>query len=501
MDCDVVVAGGGPVGLMLAGELRLHGAEVLVLERLAEVDTTIKAGAVNLPTMEAFRRRGLLAEMAKRQEAILAQMARMFPAKPDASVARQGMRKIGGHFGGLFKLDPTRLDPADEDVNITDGHTIGVIPQADVERMLADWATGLGVRIQREAEVTGFDQDDTGVTVRLADGSQVRAAYLVGCDGGRSQVRKLAGFEFPGTDPTITGHQALVTINHPERLRPGWNRTAVGMMVHGPMPGRILTVEFDGPPADRDAPITRAELETTLRHVSGADVRITEVFSATRFTDNARAASTFRIGRVLLAGDAAHVHSPFGGQGLNLGIGDAVNLGWKLAAVIAGKAGEQLLDTYTAERRPIAERVLEITRAQVALMRPDPHTSALRDVVSELMDTDDGNAYFVKMISGAVQRYDLGGGHRLVGRILPLLELTDGTNLATHFHSGGAVLFDLVDSAQLRQIAGDRVAVVTSKAESTQCTGLLVRPDGYVAWASEDGGVDGLAEALARWAV
>jgi 2-polyprenyl-6-methoxyphenol hydroxylase-like FAD-dependent oxidoreductase len=504
MDCDVVVAGGGPVGLMLAAELSLHGAAVRVVERLSEVDTTIKAGSVNLPTIEALRRRGLLGELEAFQDEMFAKMAELHrepgQAPPDAAAMRQGMRKIGGHFGGLFKLDPTRLDPDDQDFTITDGHVIGVLPQALFEVALAAHAQRVGATLRRGVEVAGFEQDDAGVTVRLAGGEELRARYLVGCDGGRSRVRRLAGFDFPGTEPTVTIYQAMVTIDHPERLPKGWNRTDTGMLVHGPHPGRILTVEYDGPPADRDAPVTREELAASLRRVSGQDVSITAVESATRSTDNARQASTYRLGRVLLAGDAAHVHSPFGGQGLNLGIGDAVNLGWKLAAVVGGRHGDELLDTYTAERHPIAARVLEITRAQVALMRPDALTTDLRQVVAELMDTRDGNAYFVKMISGVVQRYDLGGGHEQVGRIMPLVALADGTTLADHCHDGGAVLFDLTGSGRLAELAAGRVRVVDSKpARECALTGLLVRPDGYVAWAGSDGTVDGLADALAKW--
>ncbi len=505
---DVLVAGGGPVGLMLACELRLHGADVLVLERLSEPDATIKAGSVNVPTLEAFRRRDLLGPIERFQAGMLASVAQMWaePGKPapDTAAVREKMRKVGGHFGGLFKLDPTRLDADDPDLDITDGNPLAVLPQVELERLLADRAVALGAELRRGITVTEVGQDADGVSVRCGDGDEpLRARYLVGCDGGRSIVRRQVGFDFPGTDPVITGHQAMVTIDHPERLSKGWTRTEVGTYVHGPMPGRILTVEFDGPPADRDLPVTREELETSLRKVSGADVRITAVQSATRFTDNARQVTSYRNGRVLLAGDAAHVHSPFGGQGLNLGIGDAVNLGWKLAAVVLDRAGVDLLDTYTTERHPIAARVLEVTRAQVALMRPHPHTNALRDVMSDLIDTREGNAYFIKLIGGFAQRYDLGDGHPLVGRLMPLLWLADGTRLAGHFHDGGFVLLDLSGTDQLRAFATGTeqpVKVVAGKAESTRLTGLLVRPDGYVAWAGEDGTTDGLPEALSRWA-
>ncbi len=290
----------------------------------------------------------------------------------------------------------------------------------------------------------------------------------------------------------MTGSQAL---------RPGWNHTDTGMYVHGPMPGRILTVEFDGPPAAREAAVTAEELQASLRHVSGAEVTITGVRTATRFTDNARQAAGYRAGRVLLAGDAAHVHSPFGGQGLNLGIGDAMNLGWKLAAVVRGRAPEGLLDSYTAERHPVGAWVLDWTRAQVALMRPEPQARALREVIAELAGSVAGTTYFAKKISGVTHRYDLPGSHPLVGRSAPDLAFTDGTRLADLLHDGRALLLDLADDAGLRAHAqgyGERVRVVTAACPGRpEPAGLLVRPDGIVAWAADAG--DGLAGALSRW--
>ena len=227
--------------------------------------------------------------------------------------------------------------------------------------------------------MTGFDADDDGVTVRIRD-EDVRTSWLVGADGGRSFVRKQAGFAFPGTDPAVTGRQALTELTGTDSLPGGWQHGNGGLYVHGPMPGRILTVEFDGPPVDRDAPVTAQELEDSFRRVSGADVRITKVHSATRFTDNARQATTYRQGRVLLAGDAAHVHSPAGGQGLNLGLQDGFNLGWKLAEVIRGECGDELLDSYHDERHPVAARVLQSTQAQGVLLVPDVDVAALRAV-------------------------------------------------------------------------------------------------------------------------
>jgi 2-polyprenyl-6-methoxyphenol hydroxylase-like FAD-dependent oxidoreductase len=378
-----------------------------------------------------------------------------------------------------------------------------MVSQQAIEAILAKQADDLGVEVRRGVEVSGFTDNGHVVDVEIGD-EHVRAKWLAGCDGGRSTVRRVAGFEFPGTDPTITGHQAIVDIVNPELLPNGWNRTAVGMLVHGPVAGRILTVEFDGPPADRDAPVTLEELQTSLRTVSGTEVSIRGVMSATRFTDNARQATTYRIGRVLLAGDAAHVHSPFGGQGLNLGIGDAVNLGWKLAATVRGTAPDGLLDTYTEERHPVGAWVLEWTRAQVALMRPDAHTGALRDIVADLMMTNDGNNYFIKKISGVGVRYDLGESDDLVGKRAPNFELDDGTRLADHNADGSAVLWDFEDGGALRTSAAgwtDRVNVITARCAGRGDIGaMVVRPDGVIAWVSRGSASnEGLTAALARW--
>ncbi|MBF6170696.1 FAD-dependent oxidoreductase [Nocardia blacklockiae] len=494
---DVVVAGAGPVGLMLACELRLAGAQVLVVERLAEVDQTLKAGAINLPTAEAFYRRGLLPELSARHARKIEQYNAFRATQGEEPVRRV----VAGHFAGIF-LDASLID-------LDDPRFAGIGPvgdawfvtQQDVEQILGARAAELGVEIRRETELTGFTDDGDCVTIWLGD-TVIRAGWLVGCDGGRSLVRKLAGFDFPGLDPLITGHQAVVEMTDTEGLRPGWNATEHGIYAYGPMPGRFLTVEVDGPPQDRDAPVTAAELQASLRRVSGVPVRVTAVKSATRFTDNTRQATDYRRGRVLLAGDAAHVHSPFGGQGLNLGIGDAVNLGWKLAAVVAGWAPAGLLGTYTAERHPIGAWVLEWTRAQVSVMRLDARSRAMRAVVAELLATRDGATTVYAKISGVLHRYDLGGGHELVGAAAPDVELSDGTRLGEHCGDGRAVLLDLADSAEVRAVAAPwaaRVRVVTAKpAQPRDLSAMLVRPDGVVAWAS-DTGADGLAAALLRW--
>ncbi|MFF1447127.1 FAD-dependent monooxygenase [Streptomyces sp. NPDC058274] len=577
---DVVVSGAGPVGLLLACELRLGGAgRVLVVERLSAVDETIKAGAVNAPTAVALDRRGMLPALAEVQEQALSRFRAFLRERggtgDGAEAAPTPPPKFAGHFAGIMLSAGLfdESDPAFADVGPAGG--VGLVPQAALERLLAERAARLGVELRRNAEVTGFEANADGVTVhiertdepgtealhrtdepgtealprtdepgtktdhptdepgtealprtdepgtktdhptdrpRSATGHRtdkppsetVRAAWLVGCDGGRSTVRKLAGFQFDGTPPEITGHQAIVEMTGAEGLKSGWNTTDTGTYAHGPVPGRILTVEFDGPPADRETPVTAEELQTSLRYVSGTDVTVTKVHSATRFTDNARQASSYRAGRVLLAGDAAHVHSPFGGQGLNLGIGDAMNLGWKLAAVVRGGAPEGLLDSYTSERHPVGAWVLDWTRAQIALMRPDPHARALRKVVTDLAETVTGTTYLVRQISGVLQRYDLPGGHPLVGRSAPDLELADGGRLADHLHGGRALLLDLADDPKLRARAegyGDRVdVVVTGCPARPELAGLLVRPDGITAWAADGtSSEDALVDALERW--
>ncbi|MFD8571981.1 FAD-dependent oxidoreductase [Streptomyces sp. NPDC059639] len=506
---DVVVCGGGPVGLLLACELKLGGASVAVLERLTEIDTTIKAGAINSPSAEALYRRGFLTAISALQQQALERLKAFQGAAAKSPVKIPP--KFAGHFAGI-PLDADLLDADDPDFagkGPADG--LGLIGQAQLEELLAARAAELGVIIHRGTELTGYQQDADGVTVHTSGGSALRASWLVGCDGGRSLVRKLAGFEFPGTEPEITGHQALAEMTGTEDLEPGWHSTDTGVYAFGPMPGRILTVEFDGPPDDRRSPVTEAELTASIRRVTGADVTVTALRTATRFTDNARQATTYRKGRVLLAGDAAHVHSPFGGQGLNLGIGDAMNLGWKLAATIRGTAPAGLLDTYTSERHPIGAWVLDWTRAQIAVMRPEPQARALRAVVTDLIGTVTGTTHFVKKISGVQQRHDLpdASGHPLVGRSAPDLQLADGTRLADHLHTGRAVLLDLADSADLRKCAAghdtDRLTVRTTPRaclpdpSCPELAALFVRPDGCVAWAADTDATDGLLEALTRW--
>ncbi|NYI90036.1 2-polyprenyl-6-methoxyphenol hydroxylase-like FAD-dependent oxidoreductase [Amycolatopsis endophytica] len=484
MDFDVVISGGGPVGLMLAGELRLGGASVLVVERRTAIDPTVKAGSINVTTAEVLYRRGLLGPLAEEMRLAVEQVKKMLSDRKTAPAP------MIGHFAGIMVgRDPVDLaDPAFRDAGPAAELTL--VGQQAVERVLEEHARSLGAVVRRGAEVTGFDAGDGGVTVHVGD-ERVRAGWLVGCDGGRSLVRKLAGFGFPGTDPEITGRQAIAEMDGAEALPLGWQRTDTGVYVHGPVPGRVLTVEFDGPPADRTSPVTVEELQGSIRRVSGVDVTVRSISSVTRFTDNARQADTYRRGRVLLAGDAAHVHSPFGGQGLNLGIGDAANLGWKLAATIRGTAPDGLLDTYTTERHPIGEWVLEWTRAQIAAMRPEPRAKALRSVLIDLFATRDGATYVAKKLSGVLHRYPIAGDHDLVGRGAPDFELADGTRLAEHCHDGSAVLIGAA-------LDDERVRAVPAAVGRPELR-ALIRPDGHVAWAREDGSTDGLDEAFATW--
>jgi 2-polyprenyl-6-methoxyphenol hydroxylase-like FAD-dependent oxidoreductase len=499
-DVDVTVVGAGPVGLVLAAELALAGASVQVLERRAEPDEAMKAQSINVPTAEALDRRGQLPAVERVQRETLERVGSFSRTVEPGAGRRAPESRFTGHFAGMV-LDPDLVDWSDPNLAAhaaADGAR--VVPQPQLEALLAEHVARLGVPVRRGVEVTALDDTGDGVLVGTTAGP-VRTGWLVGCDGGHSAVRRLAGIDFPGTDPELTGHQAVVDIADPEKLANGWAWSTRGAYRYGPQPGRVATLEFDNPPADRSAPVTLEEVQTTLRRVSGTDVTLTALRAVpTRWTDNTRQAATYRSGRVLLAGDAAHVHPPFGGQGLNLGVGDATNLGWKLGAVIAGWAPVGLLDTYDTERRPIGAWVLDWTRAQIGVLRGDAKSAALRGIVADLLSTRDGTTYAVKKISGVTQRIDLPGDHPLVGRFVPDLWLRDGSRLADHGHGGGFLLLDRTPDGAFARLAAawaGRVSSVTD--DHATPTGVLVRPDGVVAWASDSTDITGLEAALHRW--
>lgn len=495
---DVVVVGAGPVGLLAAIELTLGGARVLVLERLASPSQAMKALSFGPLASEALLRRGMRTAIDDAQQRST-QAMQAFAQQTGADLHVRAS-KFNGHFAGLSLI---RRD-AQVDPDRRPRH----VDQPALEAMLTARAQALGIEVRREHEVTGIEVFDDGVEIcwlSPAGPGRVRAAYLIGCDGGRSTVRRLCGFAFPGTMPTLTFYQATAGVDHPERLLPvGWNRTERGVFCYGPVPGRLFMLDFSGPPEDRQAPVTREEIEAVLRRTSGQDVRVNALHAASRWADNTRLVDTYQQARVFLAGDAAHVHSPFGGQGLSLGLLDAANLGWKLAAVIRGEMPESLLATYTAERRPVAEAVLANTRAQVAILRPDPQSGAMRDLIAKLMDFDDVNRFIGEMMTGVSTRYEFvpsEGSHPDVGRLAGDWLLPDGTRLYDAMQDGRGVLLDGTGGRQ----ASRRVASLTPQVHCISVgTGpsWLLRPDACIAWRSEPDCTDelaGLREALRRW--
>ena len=503
-DVDVTVAGAGPVGLVLAAELALSGARVRVLERQTEPDQATKAQSINIPTAEALDRRGLLPAAEAVQREILERVgsyARRIDDQPPAGGPREPDTRFTGHFAGIV-LDADLVDWSDPDL-AAHAAVVGarMVPQAELVALLAEYVARLGVSVHRGVEVTALEDTGDGVLVGTTAGT-VRTGWLVGCDGGHSTVRRLAGIDFPGTDPEFTGYLVVADIADPDKLATGWTWSPRGVYRYGPQPGRVATVEFNRPPIDRSTPVTLEDVQTALRRVSGTDVTLTALRTTpTRWTDNTRQAANYRSGRVLLAGDAAHVHPPFGGQGLNLGVGDAMNLGWKLGAVVAGWAPDGLLDTYDVERRPLGAWVLDWTRAQIGVLRGDPKSGALREIVADLLGTRDGVTYAVKKISGVTQRIDLPGDHPLVGRYAPDLGLSDGSRLVDHGHSGGFLLLDRTPDGTFARLAAawtGRVTIVTD--DHATPAGVLVRPDGVVAWACDTTDIAGLEAVLRRWA-
>ena len=488
----VVIAGGGPTGLMLAGELALADVDVVVIERRPDQGLPgSRAGGLQSRTIEVLDQRGIA----------------------DRFLAEGQVAQVAGF--GMIRLDisdfPTR-------------HPYGLgLWQKHIERILAGWVAELNVPILYGTEVTGFTQDGGGVDVALSDGRRVRAQYLVGCDGGRSLVRKTAGIEFPGWDATTSALLAEVEMTEEPEL--GVRRTPSGTHALGKteyevkdgavvyQPGGTVGVMLTEADVGTSEP-TVDDLRAGLIAVYGTDYGMHDVTWLTRFTDTTRQAAAYRAGRILLAGDAAHVHSPVGGQGLNTGVQDAVNLGWKLAQVVKGITPDTLLDTYHDERHPVAARVLRNTMAQVALTRADDRTEALRESVAELLAMDEPRRRFGAMMSGLDIHYELGEGHPLLGRRMPDLDLvTAGGPLRvfTLLHDARPVLLDLgapggidvtpwADRVQLVEASYDGPWELPALGAVAAPSAVLVRPDGYVAWVGDETqSQHGLADALTTW--
>ncbi|GAA0273983.1 FAD-dependent monooxygenase [Streptomyces polychromogenes] len=498
---DVVIVGAGPVGLALACELGLAGCSVVVLEREPEPGSPLRSAplgrrGLSAASVEAFYRRGLL-------EPLLAAsgVQEVFGAAPEAGAPARS--RFAGHFAGMM-LDADRVDVAALPFRLPGPAREAVVTDLEaVEAVLSGQAAKLGVDIRRGVTVSAVSQNGQGVVAR-AGADAYEARWLVGCDGGRSTVRRLAGFEFVGTEPQFTGYTMQVTLAGTESLRPGFHLTPSGMYLRMPLDGHIAVADFDGGAFDRSRPPTREHLQAVLRRVSGIDVTIDEVHLASTFTDRAMQTTAYRRGRVLLAGDAAHIHSPLGGQGLNTGIGDAVNLGWKLAATVRGHAPDGLLDTYADERHPIGAAVLDWSRAQVATMRPEPYAQAIQAVVRDLIGTRDGATYVFGRLSGAWIRYDLGSEHPLVGRSAPDYRLEDGTRLGDLMEDGRGVVLDFSTDRRLHAPATGwegRIRYAAGTATDDLGSGaVLVRPDGVVAWAGDrHPDPEEFARAAGRW--
>ena len=476
----VVIAGGGPTGLMLAGELALAGVDAAIVERRASQDLIgLRAGGLHSRSIEVLDQRGIA-------ERFLSQ--------------GQVAQGVGFHMIPLDISDsPTRHN-----------YLLG-LTQNHIERILAGWVGELAVPIYRGRDVTGFAQDDAGVDVALSDGQSLRAAYLVGCDGGRSLIRKAASIDFPGWDPTTSW--LIAEVEMAEEPKWGFHQDALGFHAIGRVENSGLTrVVLTELQLRLDSEPTLRDLSEALVVVYGTDYGIHSPTWISRFTDVTRQAAAYRDRRVLLAGDAAHVHPPVGGQGLNIGVQDAVNLGWKLAQVVKQTSPESLLDTYHAERHPVAARVLRSTMAQVALRRQDDRTKALSDTVAEFLSMDEPRRRLAAEISGLGIHYDFGKGHPLLGRRMPDLDMVTVNGplrVFTLLHHARPVLlnlgepggFDIAPWADRVQLIDARYAgtwELPALGAVTAPTAVLIRPDGYVAWVGDQTQV-GLADALTAW--
>ncbi len=455
--------------MMLAGELRLHGVQVVVLEKETAPARYVRALGLHVRSIEVMDQRGLLEQF----------------------LAHGKKHPVGGFFAAISKPSPERLDT-------THGYVLG-IPQPITERLLTEHATALGTEIRRGCAVVGLNQDEHGVSVELADGSQLRSRYLVGCDGGRSTVRKALGVGFPGEPTrvdTLVGEMEVGV--SPETLAAVVAEVRKSELRFGAGPlGDMyrVVVPAAGVAEDRAVPPTLEEFRQQLRVFAGTDLGVHSPRWLSRFGDATRLAERYRVGRVLLAGDAAHVHPPVGGQGLNLGVQDAFNLGWKLAAEIDGWAPEGLLDSYHTERHPVAAGVLDNTRAQMELMSAAPGARAVRRLVAELADFEEVNRYLTEKITALNIRYDLGEGDPLLGRRMRDVQLKRG-RLYELMHGGRGLLLDQTGRLSVSGWA-DRVDHVVDTSEGLDVPAMLLRPDGHVAWVGED--QQGLLGELHTW--
>ncbi|MGC3863825.1 rifampin monooxygenase [Micromonospora chersina] len=469
MHFDVIIAGCGPTGAMLAAELRLHDVRVLVLEKETEPPSYVRIVGLHIRSIELMAMRGLLERILERGR----------------------RRPAGAYFAAIDKPAPEGLDSAY-------AYLLG-IPQPVIVHLLEEHAVELGAQIRHGCAVVGFAQDDDGVTVELADGERLRSRYLVGCDGARSTVRKLLGVGFPGEpsrNETLMGEMAVGAPQDEIAAKVSELRETDRRFSLAPAGVGVYRVVVPAAGvSDRAAPPTLEDFRRQLSAVAGTDFGVHSPRWLSRFGDATRLAERYRVGRVLLAGDAAHIHPPIGGQGLNLGVQDAVNLGWKLAAQVRGWAPETLLDTYHAERHPVAEDVLDNTRAQMELLSAEPGPRAVRRLLTELMDFEEVNRHLLEKITAIGIRYDFGAGPDLLGRRLPDIDLKEG-RLYGLLRRGRGLLLDRTGRLTVGGWS-DRVDHLADPTAALDAPCVLLRPDGHVAWIGDE--QRDLDDHLSRW--